>query len=286
APRGRPEARDLDVDPQGPRRGRDPLHRARRPQGAGRAGLPGRSGQPAASRVDPAAAPGHHRVPRRALGRPPHEGKGPAMKPDVWIPDGLAEGAAFARTTHMGVVAHPDDLEIEGYPGIVECFGRDDCWFCGVVVTDGAGSARGGPYAKVTNDEMVQVRRKEQQKAAMVGEYGAMVMLGVTSAAIKDPARPGVVETLADLLRRARPEVVYTHNLADKHDTHVSVALATIDACRSLPAPAPRAPRPLSTGGGAPAPPRGARGLARPALSHRRRQARPRRLRPREPVRR
>jgi LmbE family N-acetylglucosaminyl deacetylase len=44
------------------------------------------------------------------------------------------------------------------------------------------------------------------------------------------------VEALADLLRRARPEVVYTHNLADKHDTHVSVALATIDACRSLPA--------------------------------------------------
>ena len=33
------------------------------------------------------------------------------MKPDVWVPDGLAEEAAFARTTHMGVVAHPDDLE-------------------------------------------------------------------------------------------------------------------------------------------------------------------------------
>ncbi len=120
------------------------------------------------------------------------------MKPDVWIPDGLGEDAAFARTTHMGVVAHPDDLEIEG----------------------------------------VAIRRKEQHKAAMVGEYGAMVMLGVTSAAIKDPARPGVVESLADLLRRARPEMVYTHNLADKHDTHVSVSLATIDACRSLPAEA------------------------------------------------
>ena len=158
------------------------------------------------------------------------------MKPDVWIPDGLGEEAAFARTTHMGVVAHPDDLEIEAYPGIVECFGRDDRWFCGVVVTDGAGSARGGPYAKVSNEEMVALRRKEQHKAAMVGEYGAMVMLGVTSAAIKDPARPGVVEALADLLRRARPEVVYTHNLADKHDTHVSVSLATIDACRSVPA--------------------------------------------------
>jgi LmbE family N-acetylglucosaminyl deacetylase len=158
------------------------------------------------------------------------------MKPDVWVPDGLGEEAAFARTTHMGVVAHPDDLEIEGYPGIVECFGRDDRWFCGVVVTDGAGSARGGPYEKVSNAEMVAIRRKEQRKAAMVGEYGAMVMLGLTSAAIKDPARPGAVETLAALFRRARPQVVYTHNLADKHDTHVAVSLSVIEACRSLPA--------------------------------------------------
>ena len=29
--------------------------------------------------------------------------------------------------------------------------------------------------------------------------------------------------------------MVYTHNLADKHDTHVAVALAAIEAMRSLP---------------------------------------------------
>jgi hypothetical protein len=33
------------------------------------------------------------------------------------------------------------------------------------------------------------------------------------------------------------PEVVYTHNLTDKHDTHVGVTLKVIDAIRSLPAP-------------------------------------------------
>src|SRR5260221_1096374 len=180
APRGRARARDLDVDPPDPRRERDPVHRARRAQGAGRARLPRRVRQRAAPGVDPAATPGHQRVSRCALGRAPHPGKGPAMKPDVWIPDGLGEDAAFARTTHMGVVAHPDDLEIEGYPGIVECFGRDDRWFCGVVVTDGAGSARGGPYAKVSNEEMVAIRRKEQAKAAMVGADAGMWMLGGT----------------------------------------------------------------------------------------------------------
>ena len=34
----------------------------------------------------------------------------------------------------------------------------------------------------------------------------------------------------------ARPSVVYTHNLADKHDTHVATAVRLIQACRELPA--------------------------------------------------
>jgi hypothetical protein len=34
----------------------------------------------------------------------------------------------------------------------------------------------------------------------------------------------------------ARPKVIYTHNLADKHDTHVAVALRVIAAIRQLPA--------------------------------------------------
>jgi LmbE family N-acetylglucosaminyl deacetylase len=157
------------------------------------------------------------------------------VTPEVFVPDGVPEAEALARTTHMGIVAHPDDLEILAHPAILDCFGRDDRWFCGVVVADGAGSARGGPYAHVSDAEMVVIRRREQHKAAVVGEYGAVAMLGAPSAAVQDPARPGIVETLVDLLRRARPRLLFTHNLADRHDTHVSVALATIDACRALP---------------------------------------------------
>ena len=37
------------------------------------------------------------------------------------------------------------------------------------------------------------------------------------------------------MLRLARPQVVYTHNLADKHPTHVAVALRAIEAIRGLP---------------------------------------------------
>jgi len=36
-------------------------------------------------------------------------------------------------------------------------------------------------------------------------------------------------------LQATRPEVVYTHNLADKHDTHVAVCLRLVAACKALP---------------------------------------------------
>jgi LmbE family N-acetylglucosaminyl deacetylase len=157
------------------------------------------------------------------------------MTTELFVPDGLGEAEALARTTHLGVVAHPDDLEILAHPGILECFGRADRWFSGVVVTDGASSARSGPYATVSDAEMVAIRRREQRKAAVVGEYGAAVLLGRTSGEVKSAARDGIVAELADILRRTVPGVVYTHNLADRHDTHVATALATLAACRALP---------------------------------------------------
>jgi LmbE family N-acetylglucosaminyl deacetylase len=160
------------------------------------------------------------------------------MKAEIYVPDGTAEDAALARTTHLGIVAHPDDLEILALPAILECFGRGDRWFSGVVVTDGAGSARSGPYVDVSDREMADIRRGEQRKAAAVGGYAAAAMLGLSSAQVKEASRAEAVAALRDLLRRARPEIVYTHNLADRHDTHVAVALAAIAACRALPADA------------------------------------------------
>ena len=55
---------------------------------------------------------------------------------ELFVPDGTPAQEAFARTTHMGIGAHPDDLEILAWDGIAECFGRDDAWFSGVVVTE------------------------------------------------------------------------------------------------------------------------------------------------------
>ncbi len=155
---------------------------------------------------------------------------------EIFVPDGLSAPEALARTTHMGIAAHQDDIEIMAYDGILRCFQQDERWFCGVVVTNGSGSPRDDLYKDYTDDDMQGVRRKEQKKAAIVGEYTAQVLLDYPSAAVKDGSNQGPVEDIVSLLKAARPQVVYTHNLADKHDTHVSVALRVIEAIRRLPA--------------------------------------------------
>ena len=154
----------------------------------------------------------------------------------LFVPDGRPLEEALARTTHLGIVGHPDDLEIVAWPAIRACFGRDDRWFAGVVVTDGAGAPRAGRYAALSDARMREVRQDEQKTAARVGEYGVVAMLDYTSAAVKDPAREAVVRELEGLFLATRPDVVYTHDLADRHDTHVATALAAIEACRALPA--------------------------------------------------
>ncbi len=153
----------------------------------------------------------------------------------IFVPDGLPDDEALARTTHLGISAHQDDLEIMALDGILQCFQRQDKWFTGVVVTNGSGSSRTGLYANYTDEDMRRVRVKEQIKAAVVGEYAAQVLLDYPSSAVKDRANTSAVEDLVQIIRAARPDVVYTHNLADKHPTHVGVAVKVIAAIRRLP---------------------------------------------------
>ena len=153
---------------------------------------------------------------------------------DLFIPDGLDPQAALARTTHLAISAHHDDIEIMASGPILECFQQDDRWFTGVVVTDGRGSPRDSLYKDYTDEDMRVVRIKEQRKAAFIGEYAAQIILDYPSRMIKSAAETQPVEDITAVLRAARPQFVYTHNLADKHDTHVAVALRVIAAIRAL----------------------------------------------------
>jgi LmbE family N-acetylglucosaminyl deacetylase len=154
---------------------------------------------------------------------------------EVFVPDGLPAKQALARTTHLGVGAHPDYLEIMAVTPILECFERSDQWFTAVVLTSGRGSPRLGDYKNYSEEKMRRLRLEEQRKAAIIGKYGALVMLDYPSAAVQDGANMHPIQDLAVILRAAQPIQVFTHNLADKHDTHVAAALKVIAAIRSLP---------------------------------------------------
>jgi LmbE family N-acetylglucosaminyl deacetylase len=154
---------------------------------------------------------------------------------EIFVPDGLQVEQALSRTTHMCIAAHQDDIEIMSARPILDCFQQKELWFTGVVVTDGRGSPRDDMYKDYTDEEMRIVRFKEQKKAAVVGEYAAQILLDFPSKIVKDASRTQPVEDLVTLFQTARPKSVYTHNLADKHDTHVAVARRVITAIRSLP---------------------------------------------------
>ena len=153
---------------------------------------------------------------------------------EVYVPDDLPLEQALARTTHLCISAHQDDIEIMAAQPIIECFQQKDKWFTGAVLTDGRGSPRDNLYKDYSDEEMRLVRFKEQRKAAMVGEYAALIMLDHPSKVVKDGSKNEPVEDIVELLRATKPQFVYTHNLADKHDTHVAVALRVVEAIRRL----------------------------------------------------
>ena len=153
----------------------------------------------------------------------------------IVAPDGVAGPEAIRRTTHLGIGAHQDDLEFMAFHGILACYDRTDRWFGGVTITDGRGSSRAGQFKEWTDDQIAAERIREQEAAAVIGQYSFIAQLGFGSAAVRDAQQTAVRDDLRRILEASRPEVVYLHNLADKHDTHVGCALRCIEAIRQMP---------------------------------------------------
>ena len=153
----------------------------------------------------------------------------------VYIPDSAPEAEALSRITHLGIGAHQDDLEFMAFHGILECFASSSKWFGGVTCTDGAGSSRTGPYADFSDEAMMEARVREQDTAALIGGYGALIQLDYPSSAVKSPTDSRLEEDLLSILTATQPGIVYTHNPADKHDTHIGVTIAALKAMREMP---------------------------------------------------
>jgi LmbE family N-acetylglucosaminyl deacetylase len=154
---------------------------------------------------------------------------------EIFIPDQAPIPEALKRITHLGIGAHQDDLEFMAFHGILKCFDSTEKWFGGVTCSDGAGSSRTGPFAAFSDAEMMAIRRQEQNTAAVMGKYAAMIQLDFPSRIIKSPSDTVLKQDLLEILTASQPEVVYTHNPADKHDTHIGVMIATLQALRELP---------------------------------------------------
>lgn len=153
---------------------------------------------------------------------------------DIFVPGEVPLAEALGRTTHLCIAAHQDDIEIMAYSGIAECFASDEKWFTGVVATNGKGSPRSGEYAGYTDERMEELRRLEQRKAAFVGNYSCQLQLGYSSSEVKDTGSKAVINDLRTILLATKPDVIYIHNLADKHETHIALALRSIEAIRSI----------------------------------------------------
>jgi LmbE family N-acetylglucosaminyl deacetylase len=154
---------------------------------------------------------------------------------EIYVPDGKPIAAALKRITHLGIGAHQDDLEFMAFHGILEGHASKSKWFGGVTCTNGSGSSRAGKYKKFSDEQMMAVRRHEQNQAAKLGKFGVMIQLDYPSSAVKSATDPALKDDLRIILAATKPEIIYTHNLADKHDTHIGVAVAAIQAMRELP---------------------------------------------------
>ncbi len=141
---------------------------------------------------------------------------------------------ATSRVTHLGIGAHPDDVEFMAYHGIEECFGAKEKTFGAVICTDGSAPPRSGPLSAMSQEEIRRLRQREQLAAAGVGRYGLTIMLDYPSSTAKDPSDKSLDEDLLKILEATRPEVLYTHNPADKHSTHVAVVARVLRVLREM----------------------------------------------------
>ncbi len=148
----------------------------------------------------------------------------------IYVPKNANKG----KVKYMCIAAHPDDVEIMAYHGILRGYRSKKYSFVAVVSADGANSARKGPYKDYTNDMMKETRIKEQEAAGEAGHYNQVIMLNYSSDELKDKNNTDPVEDYYNIIKELKPKTIYTHSLLDRHQTHLAVAIKVLLALRKL----------------------------------------------------
>lgn len=141
---------------------------------------------------------------------------------------------AFEASTHLGIGAHPDDLEVMAGHGILQCRSNQNSYFYGIICTDGVGSVRPPSFADLSADQWIEKRKQEQVASAELGKYAGVDFLMQQSSDIKNGINRSFVESLKARLSDHCPSFIYTHNPFDKHLTHVAVVVHVVEALREL----------------------------------------------------
>lgn len=63
--------------------------------------------------------------------------------------------------------------------GVLRGYDSKDSSFALAVTADGGGSARTGKFKDFTDEMMKEIRIKEQEKAAEIGRYNKLYLLGI-----------------------------------------------------------------------------------------------------------
>lgn len=151
------------------------------------------------------------------------------------VPDGVSVDEAIKRTKVLAIGAHADDLELMAAPAIMYAYTKDPYTFTGIVLTDGRSSPKTGPYADCSVETMIRLRQEEQKRAADIGRYSAVIMLNMESKDAKDSQGSGRKALYHLIAAMMKPRTIWTHNVLDRHPTHLATALRTIEAIRQLP---------------------------------------------------
>jgi LmbE family N-acetylglucosaminyl deacetylase len=123
----------------------------------------------------------------------------------------------------IAIAAHPDDIEIL-CAGAMALYARAgaEVWLCTLTAGEGGVNDR-------APDEIARIRRAESESsAALIGARYAC--LGLPDGGVLN-GDPDMRSRVVDIIRQARPDVVFTHDPDDYHPDHRATSAMVLDAC-------------------------------------------------------
>lgn len=118
----------------------------------------------------------------------------------------------------LAIGAHPDDIEV-GCAGTLAKYARSGYAISLLVMTEGG---MGGVAA---------TRRKEQETAAGIIGVREIIWGGYEDTQLT-PSMNGMIQTIEDVIKRTRPDVIFIPFGDDTHQDHRSLAKAALSATR------------------------------------------------------